>query len=173
MYQLGDDRRLELRAAVLNAFRARTAGAEAEIASQRAWIVAVRHKRQKAKEAYYQDAMDIAEFKDEEQRHICELAAAEAIVQRHLTSLTSIEQAVDDLLHLLTDPAAVYETAIDRIKRMLQEVFERLWIIDDQVGGAGLTRPFAELLTVEAQLVARNALTGTDESAVTYKRASG
>jgi hypothetical protein len=53
---------------------------------------------------------------------------------------------------------------------LLQEVFEKIWIIDNQVVGVDLTRPFAELLTIEAQLDARKALTGTDEAAITNER---
>ena len=58
------------------------------------------------------------------------------------------------MLLLIADPAAFYEAAPDAIKRMLlQEVFEKVWIIDEQVVGVDLTRPFPEALTVEAQLV--------------------
>jgi chromosome segregation ATPase len=125
-YRLSDERRKELRVEVLELFKARTAGAEQEIASQQARIAAVRHEQQKAKEAYYHDALSIAEFKEEQQRHIRELAAAEAIIQQHLTSLEAIENGIDELLQLTKDPVAFYEAAPDNIKRMLlQAVFER------------------------------------------------
>jgi DNA invertase Pin-like site-specific DNA recombinase len=170
-FQLTEVRRQELRTAVLDLFHTQTAGAEAEIASQQARILAVKHQQQKAKEAYYNDAMDIAEFKDEQQRHTRELVSAEAIIQQHLTSLEGFERGLDELLQLTTDPVAFYEAAPDGIKRMLlQEVFEKIWIIDDQIVGVDLTRPFAELLTVEARLDARNALTGTDKAMITYER---
>ena len=62
---------------------------------------------------------------------------------------------------------AFYEAAPDNIKRMLlQAVFEKIWIIDEQVVGVDLTRPFAEVLTVEAQLDLRTALTAGDEATV-------
>jgi site-specific DNA recombinase len=170
-YQLTEDRRRELRAAVLELFRARTAGAEREIASQQARITAIRHEQQKAKEAYYHDALSIAEFKEEQQRHTRELAAVEAIIQQHLTSLEAIETGVDELLQLTKDPVAFYEAAPDNIKRMLlQAVFEKIWIVDEQVVGVDLTRPFAEVLTVEAQLDLRDALSGTNNATVTYER---
>jgi hypothetical protein len=35
---------------------------------------------------------------------------------------------------------------------LLQAVFEKIWIVDDQVVGVDLARPFTEVLTVEAQL---------------------
>jgi hypothetical protein len=159
-YRLSDERRQELRAAVLELFKARTAGAEQEIASQQARITAVRHEQQKAKEAYYHDALSIAEFKEEQQRHT-----------RHLTSLEAIETGVDELLQLTKDPVAFYEAAADNIKRMLlQAVFEKIWIVDEQIVGVDLTRPFAEVLTVEAQLDLRDALSGTDGAMVTYER---
>ena len=156
---------------MLELFRARTAGAEQEIASQQARITAIRHEQQKAKEAYYHDALSIAEFKEEQQRHTRELAAADAIIQQHLTSLEAIETGVDELLQLTNDPVAFYEAAPDNIKRMLlQAVFEKIWIIDEQVVGVDLTRPFAEVLTVEAQLDLRTALTAGDEATVSYER---
>ena len=156
---------------MLELFRARTAGAEQEIASQQARITAIRHEQQKAKEAYYHDVLSIAEFKEEQQRHTRELAAADAIIQQHLTSLEAIETGVDELLQLTTDPVAFYEAAPDNIKRMLlQAVFEKIWIIDEQVVGVDLTLPFAEVLTVEAQLDPRTALTAGDEVTVSYER---
>jgi hypothetical protein len=171
VYQLTEDRRHELRAAVLELFRARTAGAERGIASQQARITAIRHEQQKAKEAYYHDALSIAEFKEEHQRHTMELAAVEAIIQQHLTSLEAIETGVDELLQLTKDPVAFYEAAPDNIMRMLlQAVFEKIWIIDEQVVRVDLTRPFAEVLTIEAQLDLRDALSGTDGATVTYER---
>jgi site-specific DNA recombinase len=170
-YRLTDEQRRELRPAVLELFRTQTAGADREIASQQARITAIRHDQQKAKEAYYHDAMTIAEFKEEQQRHTRDLAAAEMIIQRHLASLESIESGLDELLKLTTDPVAFYEAAPDNIKRMLlQAVFEKIWIIDEQVVGADVTRPFAEVLTIEAQLDLRKALTAGDEATVTYER---
>jgi hypothetical protein len=123
------------------------------------------------KEAYYHDALTIAEFKEEQHRHTRELAAAEAIVQQHLTSLEAIETGVDELLQLTNDPVAFYEAAPDDIKRMLlQAVFEKIWIADEQIVGVDLTRPIAGVLTVEAQLDLRDALSGTDSATVTYER---
>ena len=88
-----------------------------------------------------------------------------------MTSLEAIETGLDELLQLTKDPVAFYEAAPDNIKRMLlQAVFEKIWIVDEQVVGVDLTRPFAEVLTVEAQLDLRNALSGTDDATVTYER---
>jgi hypothetical protein len=42
---------------VLELFQTSNTGAEQEIASQQARIASVRHEQQKAKEAYYHDAM--------------------------------------------------------------------------------------------------------------------
>jgi hypothetical protein len=70
-------------------------------------------------------------------------------IQRNLTSLTDIEQGVDQALSLLINPAGFYLAAPDSVKRMLlQAMFERIWLIDDVVVGADLTRPYAELLGV-------------------------
>jgi hypothetical protein len=53
---------------------------------------------------------------------------------------------------------------------LLQAVFEKIWIVDEQIVGVDLTRPFAEVLMVEAQLDLRDALSGTDGATVTYER---
>lgn len=85
--------------------------------------------------------------------------------------MEAIETGVDELLQLTTDPVAFYEAAPDNIKRMLlQAVFEKIWIIDEQIVGVDLTRPFAEVLTVEAQLDLGKALTAGDEATVSYER---
>ncbi len=170
-YQLTDERRQQVRAKVLDLFRSQTAGAEREIGRQQARVSTIKHQQQKARDAYYNDALTIEEFKAEQQRLGRELTAAEAVLQRYLLSVSSIERGVDDLLKLTTSPAAFYDAAPDAIKRMLlQQVFERIWLVDDEIVGVDLTRPFAEMLTVEAQLDARRALTGTDEASITYER---
>ena len=53
---------------------------------------------------------------------------------------------------------------------LLQAVFEKIWIVDEQVVGVDLARPFTEVLTVEAQLDLRSALNGTDQASVSYER---
>jgi site-specific DNA recombinase len=170
-FKRSDAERTELRAAVLGILQAQGADAQREVAEQQARLTAIRRRQQKAKEAYYNDALTIEDFKQEQQRHNREAAAAETIIQRHLASLSAIEDGLDDLLRLLQDPVAFYEAAADNIKRMLvQEAFERIWVVDERVVGTDLTRPFAELLAVEAQLAARAAIAGSAKDQLTYER---
>jgi len=78
---------------------------------------------------------------------------------------------LDDALRLLTDPRGFYLEASHAVQRLLLlAVFEKIWIIEDAVVGADLTRPFAELLTVDPFLAAGEAVTGTEGAAMTYER---
>jgi site-specific DNA recombinase len=170
-YRLDESRRAAVREAVLDHFRTRIEESQHEVTAQQGRMVKLNRQRQKAKDAYFADAMDIDDFKTEQQRISRELTAAEAIIQRNLTSLTDIERGVDQALSLLINPAGFYLAAPDSVKHMLlQAMFERIWLIDDVVVGADLTRPYAELLGVEATLDARNALSGTDDAFMTYER---
>jgi hypothetical protein len=55
---------------------------------------------------------------------------------------------VDELLQLTRDPVAPStRRRPDNIKRtLLQAVFEKIWIVDEQIVGVDLTRPFAEVM---------------------------
>ncbi|MDQ6642059.1 MAG: hypothetical protein M3Y66_06145 [Actinomycetota bacterium] len=43
---------------------------------------------------------------------------------------------------------------------LFQELFEKIWILDGHVVGVDLTRPYRELLTVEAAASAQDAAAG-------------
>lgn len=80
--------------------------------------------------------------------------------------------ALDEVLRLLADPQALYDTLPEGLKPLLvQPVFEKLWILDTAVVGCELSEPFAELLTVEAQLALQLALIEQErEREATYYR---
>jgi site-specific DNA recombinase len=170
-FRLDESRRAAVREAVLDHFGGRIEESQREVSTQQGRIVKLNRQRQKAKDAYFADAMDIEDFKAEQQRISRELTSAEAIIQRNLTSLGDIEKGVDQALSLLVNPAGFYLAASDPVKRMLLEaMFERICLIDDVVVGADLTRPYAELLGVEASLDARKALAGSNQTHMTYER---
>jgi site-specific DNA recombinase len=170
-FRLDESRRAAVREAVLDHFGGRIEESQREVSAQQGRIVKLNRQRQKAKDAYFADAMDIEDFKAEQQRISRELTSAEAIIQRNMTSLGDIETGVDQALSLLVNPVGFYLVASDPVKRMLLEaMFERIWLIDDVAVGADLTRPYAELLGVEASLDARKALAGSSATHMTYER---
>lgn len=80
--------------------------------------------------------------------------------------------ALDEVLRLLADPQALYDTLPEGLKPLLvQPVFEKLWILDTAVVGCELSEHFVELLTVEAQLALQLALIEQErEREATYYR---
>ena len=80
---------------------------------------------------------------------------AEAIVQRHLAAAENLESDVDATLAVLANPAELYRRAPDSVQRQLvQELFEKIWILDQKLVGADLTRPYLELLGTDAAAAA-------------------
>jgi site-specific DNA recombinase len=170
-FRLDDVRREELRRVVMARFGDQVAGAQREVASQQGRIVKLNRRREKAKDAYFADAMDIAEFKEEQRKITTELAAAELIIQRNLATAEDLSRGLDEGLSLLVHPAGFYQAAPDSIKQMLvQAIFEKLWIVDDEVAGSDLTDTYAGLLGVEAIADARLALAGGGDNFLSYER---
>jgi hypothetical protein len=131
----------------------------------------LKRRRQKVKDAYFADAMSIEELKVEQQQIGRDLAAAEAILQRHVAATRDLETGIDAALNLLADPAGSYRAAPDAIRRLLvQELFDKIWILDHRLIGADLTRPYTEVLGIEAQGVARAAGETDDAGLVSYDR---
>lgn len=66
-FQLSENRRAEIRTAVLAIFREQTAEASEEVARQQSRLASAKRRQLKAKDAYYNDALTIEEFKEEQQ----------------------------------------------------------------------------------------------------------
>lgn len=68
---------------------------------------------------------------------------AETIIQRHVAQLSDIDRGIDATLLLLMRPGDFYAGGSRAIQRlMVQELSDRIWIVDDRVAGADLRRPF-------------------------------
>jgi site-specific DNA recombinase len=162
---------VQLRSSVIESFTSQREASQREVLLQEGRIDKLKRRRAKLKEAYFADAMDINEFKVEQQVMARELVAAETIIQRHAAALGDLERGVDDAIALLKNPAMFYQAAPPRLQRMLvQELFEKVWILSDRVVGSDLTRPFRELLGVEAGSALHAAASGDENASVTYGR---
>ncbi len=165
--RLSATRSRSLRQVILQDFAGKHEQGQAEIEQQKRRIIELEQRRKKAKAAYYADALELREFKAEQEAISHGLKAAQDIITTWSVELTSITQALDDALHLLRDPQQLYDSVPEGLKLLLvQTVFEKLWILDAAVVGCELTEPFAELLTLEAQL----ALQEHEGEATYYRR---
>jgi site-specific DNA recombinase len=160
-----------LKAVVIESFTSHREASQREVRLQEGRIDKLNRRRTKLKEAYFGDAMDIAEFKIEQQAIARDLLAAEVVIQRHAAALGDLERGVDDAVSLLRNPALFYQAAPPKLQRMLvQELFEKVWILGDRVVGSDLSRPFRELLGAEAGATATAAASGDDRGSITYGR---
>jgi site-specific DNA recombinase len=169
-FELNLEERAGLRAAVRDWFGSSTEHAEAEVKAQRSRIAKLMRRREKVKEAYLADALDITDLKFEQKRIAHELLDAETIVQKHATQLSDIDNGVTAVLSLLARPATFYASGSRAIQRlMLQELFDKIWIVDERVVGVDFKQPYRELLAFEARAV----VNGEADGMVTYNRADG
>jgi site-specific DNA recombinase len=159
--KLPKDRIEALKTAVMADFEGRHAQGEQEVTRQRTRLARLDHERTKAKSAYYDDALTLDEFKLEQDRIAREVGAAKTAIAHWTIELDAMRRALDEAMSLLKDPYRLYTEAPEGINLMLiQALCEKIWILDTQVAGIDLTQPYAELLTVEAQLALAETETG-------------
>jgi site-specific DNA recombinase len=98
-------------------------------------------------EARYANAIPLDLLKSEQERITRDLAGAQQIIDRCSTEINLILTVVEEILLLCANAHRLYLSATPDVRRQLnQAVFTRFWIVDDQVHGADLTEPFAQLL---------------------------
>jgi site-specific DNA recombinase len=171
--QLPADRIQALKTTIEADFVGRHAEGEVEVTRQRKRLARLEHERAKAKDAYYNDALTLDEFKLEQARLGHEAKAATSTIAQWTIEIDAMRRSLDEALSLLADPYRLYTEAPEGINLMLiQAVCEKVWVLDTGVVGVDLTQPFAELLTVEARLTLADGDTpsGTDREGVTYYR---
>jgi len=153
-----------LRDEILAAFAGKHADGEVEITRQKARIQRLAQRAMKNKEAYFADALSLADFKAEQDRINGEIASAGQTIAKLTVTLGSIERSLDQALSLLLDPYKLFTEAPDAVRLMLvQAVFEKLWVMDHDVVGSELTETYQELLTMDAKLT----LTAQEQAAET------
>ena len=167
-----DDLRAVLaRSAVSEWYLAWSGNAKDEVRAQRSRIEQLKRRQQKAKEAYFADAIGIEDLKAENQQIARELAQANDLVRRHAATLAQLEAGTEAAILLLTNPAGFYRTGSETVQRLLlQELFDALWIRDQELVGGDLTKPYRELLGLEAAAAAQTAVRDSSAGQVTFHR---
>jgi hypothetical protein len=139
------------------------------VRTQRSRIAKLERRRAKVKEAFYADAMGIDELKQEQLLIGRQLIEAQTIIDLSVLHLEDLEKTIDWGLALLADPAGFYLAAPTDIRQMLvQELFEAIWIIDDKIVDARLTKRYQDLLDIEGTADAVSA--AADGGTITYLR---
>ncbi len=147
------ERILALRQAILDNFRGKQEHGGVEIARQQRHIRELEQRRKKAKAAYYDGVIDLADFKAEQEYIRQGIQAAEAIIAEWSVKIDSITRALDNAFALVENPQMLYSALPERLKGMLmQAVFAKVWVLDAAVVGSELAEPYADLLTLEARL---------------------
>lgn len=168
-----------LRQVILDEFAGKHAQGQSEIARQRQRLIELEQRRKKAKAAYYGGALDLEEFKREQETIRHGTQAADDIIRRWSVELDGIQRSLDQALALVANPQVLYDALPEELKaQLVQAVFDKLWVFDTAVVGCELTDAFAELLTLEARLVlaekrqspADNGATAGSDGATTYLR---
>src|SRR5262249_40949889 len=149
--RLPRDRIQKLRRLVLDSFTGKRDRGQAEIQQQKRRITALEQRRRKAKAAYYADALSLEEFRAEQETVRAGIKHAEEIIAQWNVEMEGVTRGLNDALHLLEDPQALYDVIPDGYKVLfVQTVFKKIWVLGTGVVGCDLSAPFAELLTLEA-----------------------
>src|SRR5690242_10674315 len=142
-----------LRQAILADFTGKHDQGKAEIERQKRRIIELEQRRQKAKAAYYANALELNDFKAEQEAIRQGIQAAEATIARWSVELESIREALDTVCALVESPQALYDALPEGLKVLLmQAIFEKLWVLDMSIVGSELTETFADLLCLDARL---------------------
>jgi site-specific DNA recombinase len=145
--QLTEVQIAEIREHVTRSLAGLQARNQGELDRQRRRVRDLENQRLKLLEARYADAIPLDLFKAEQERITRELAGAQQIIGRCSIEINAVLRVVEEALLLCADAHRLYVSATPDVRRELnQAVFARFWVIDDQVRGAVLTEPFAQLL---------------------------
>jgi hypothetical protein len=118
-----------------------------EIERQQIRSQKLERERKKLLQAHYDDAIAPDLFKSEQHRITSAITSAQSILKTCEMQFDEIEQTLDQLLALATNAKALYAAGAPRERRyMNQAVFEKLWIINDEIAGVDLQSPYAQVL---------------------------
>ena len=120
---------------------------QVEFARQRRRLAALQHERTKAKEAYYADAMPLAEFRSEQRRISREEEEAERIIRQCQMERSELEEALEEALSLLGNAYELYQRAAPTIRRQLNQAVWGPFTVHEEGVRADLALPFGVLLT--------------------------
>ena len=117
--------------------------------------------------AHYAGAVPLDQLRTEQERISAEIANAQRELATRKSNREELHDRLDAALRLLRDSEAFYARCRSREQRlMIQAVFERLYIVDDEIVGDKLTELFDRLLApnLKASLDAETAVIGTPEA---------
>ena len=120
---------------------------QAELARQQRRLAALQHERAKAKEAYYADAMPLAEFRSEQRRISREEEEAERITRQCQMERRDLEEALEEALSLMSNAYELYQRATPTIRRQLNQAVWGPFTVHEDGVRADLALPFGVLLT--------------------------
>ena len=103
---------------------------------------------QKVLEAYYADAIDVQELKNEQRRLAVRRGAIEAESSKHKFDEGVITRSLELCLDLLTSGQKHYEQADKLARRELnQAMFEHLYVDDDEIVASDMNEAFRRLIS--------------------------
>jgi DNA invertase Pin-like site-specific DNA recombinase len=127
----------------------RTGVREAE--SQRTRLTRLKDEQRTLLRAHYAGAVPIELLREEQQRIGNEIAQADQRLKATELRFEQIECAFEDALMLGADCQRMYREAPPQVRRQAnQTIFEKLRVHNDEVVGAELAEPFAQLLAYDA-----------------------
>ena len=118
---------------------------------------------------HYEDRISGELFDQEQARLRQERQAAEALIERLDLGYQDIQATLDLALEIIgEDLCGLYQRADDTIRRLInQAIFKALYIIDEEITGAELAEPFAQLHALH------NAISGAVDNVTAPKPAAG
>lgn len=103
---------------------------------------------QKILDAYYADAIDVHELKNEQARLAVQRGAIEAETSKHDYNEKAIDRALELCLELLTNAQPHYTAADDLGRRELnQAMFKHLYVDDDEIVASDVDEAFRRLMS--------------------------
>jgi hypothetical protein len=145
-----EEGRLRVRQAVQERLAEMAAVSEKELTRCSQVLRQLEEQERKLLRAYYSDRVSPELFDEEQARIKREREQAEGIVARLSLQFDDIERTLDLALTLVTDVSDGYRRAHPRVRRLLnQALFEGIDISEEDVDGARLAQPFANLLSRE------------------------
>lgn len=121
-------------------------------------------ERTKMLQAHLADAVPLDVLKREQERLTAELQGAQSMLAAAENRAQDEERIVDQAIDLAIDCQRAYKRATPTVRRLFnQAFFKQLLVVDDEISGAVLTEPYAELLAND--LADRIAASNDDEVA--------
>ncbi len=146
-YQISPAVIADMREAITSHIAASQALNAKEVERQKRRLKKLDDERRKLLQAHYADAVPVDLLKEEQSRIGAETAQAERIMASCATQFEVMNMSLEKALDKITNLHVSYRIADDEGRRKLnQALFEKLFIVDDEIAGADLAEPYQQLL---------------------------